>query len=156
MIFFFLREILRGRTSWSFCYEYVYTSIRHTFFDFQTKGTSSFGKRRNKTHTLCRRCGRSSYHIQKSKCAQCGYPSRKLRHCKLSNVFNIFTARLEPGAVAAAWKLRVRKHCVRAINSKEYGVHTCVWIVLKTAVTARSAIHGEIKCRNVCRFEVIC
>ncbi|GFG30131.1 hypothetical protein Cfor_09529 [Coptotermes formosanus] len=45
-----------------------------------TKGTSSFGKRRNKTHTLCRRCGRSSYHIQKSKCAQCGYPSRKLRH----------------------------------------------------------------------------
>ncbi|KAF4517495.1 hypothetical protein B566_EDAN004534 [Ephemera danica] len=45
-----------------------------------TKGTSSFGKRRNKTHTLCRRCGRSAYHIQKSKCAQCGYPSRKLRH----------------------------------------------------------------------------
>ncbi|CAN8010385.1 unnamed protein product, partial [Ixodes pacificus] len=45
-----------------------------------TKGTSSFGKRRNKTHTLCRRCGRSSYHIQKSKCAQCGYPNSKLRH----------------------------------------------------------------------------
>uniref|UniRef100_A0A646QC14 Ribosomal protein L37 n=1 Tax=Hemiscolopendra marginata TaxID=943146 RepID=A0A646QC14_9MYRI len=45
-----------------------------------TKGTSSFGKRRNKTHTLCRRCGRSSYHIQKSRCAQCGYPSKKLRH----------------------------------------------------------------------------
>ena len=22
-----------------------------------TKGTSSFGKRRNKTHTICRRCG---------------------------------------------------------------------------------------------------
>ncbi|KAK4875190.1 hypothetical protein RN001_011612 [Aquatica leii] len=44
-----------------------------------TKGTSSFGKRRNKTHTLCRRCGRSSYHIQKSRCAQCGYPSAKLR-----------------------------------------------------------------------------
>ena len=45
-----------------------------------TKGTSSFGKRRNKKHTLCRRCGRSSYHTQKSKCEQCGYPSRKLRH----------------------------------------------------------------------------
>nr|CAJ17428.1 ribosomal protein L37e [Sphaerius sp. APV-2005] len=44
-----------------------------------TKGTSSFGKRRNKTHTLCRRCGRSSYHIQKSQCAQCGYPSAKMR-----------------------------------------------------------------------------
>ncbi|KAJ0422159.1 hypothetical protein BJY00DRAFT_98189 [Aspergillus carlsbadensis] len=26
-----------------------------------TKGTSSFGKRHNKTHTLCRRCGRRSY-----------------------------------------------------------------------------------------------
>uniref|UniRef100_T1ITA8 Ribosomal protein L37 n=1 Tax=Strigamia maritima TaxID=126957 RepID=T1ITA8_STRMM len=46
----------------------------------QQHGTSSFGKRRNKTHTLCRRCGRSSYHIQKSKCAQCGYPAKKLRH----------------------------------------------------------------------------
>lgn len=48
----------------------------------QTKGTSSFGKRHNKTHTLCRRCGRSSYHIQKSTCAQCGYPAAKLRSCK--------------------------------------------------------------------------
>ncbi|KAG8236001.1 hypothetical protein J437_LFUL019054 [Ladona fulva] len=53
-----------------------------------TKGTSSFGKRRNKTHTLCRRCGRSSYHIQKSKCAQCGYPSRKLRHCQ--NIWSLY------------------------------------------------------------------
>ncbi|XP_055546476.1 probable 60S ribosomal protein L37-A [Wyeomyia smithii] len=44
-----------------------------------TKGTSSFGKRRNKTHTLCRRCGRSSYHIQKHTCSQCGYPSAKIR-----------------------------------------------------------------------------
>ncbi|KAB8236870.1 60S ribosomal eL37 domain-containing protein [Aspergillus alliaceus] len=25
-----------------------------------TKGTSSFGKRHNKTHTLCRRCGQYS------------------------------------------------------------------------------------------------
>ncbi|KAH8247950.1 hypothetical protein KR038_010227, partial [Drosophila bunnanda] len=48
----------------------------------QTKGTSSFGKRHNKTHTLCRRCGRSSYHIQKSTCAQCGYPAAKLRSCE--------------------------------------------------------------------------
>merc|ERR1711879_168917 len=44
-----------------------------------TKGTSSFGKRHNKTHTLCRRCGKSSYHIQKSTCASCGYPSPKMR-----------------------------------------------------------------------------
>ncbi|VDK63126.1 unnamed protein product [Onchocerca ochengi] len=44
-----------------------------------TKGTSSFGKRHNKTHTLCRRCGRSSYHIQKHRCASCGYPSARKR-----------------------------------------------------------------------------
>lgn len=46
-----------------------------------TKGTSSFGKRNDKTHTLCRRCGRKSYHIQKKKCSSCGYPcARKRRY----------------------------------------------------------------------------
>jgi len=44
-----------------------------------TKGTASFGKRHTKSHTLCRRCGRRSFHIQKSRCASCGYPSAKLR-----------------------------------------------------------------------------
>nr|AGN29663.1 60S ribosomal protein L37 [Acartia pacifica]AGN29664.1 60S ribosomal protein L37 [Acartia pacifica]ALS04263.1 60S ribosomal protein L37 [Acartia pacifica]ALS04265.1 60S ribosomal protein L37 [Acartia pacifica]ALS04266.1 60S ribosomal protein L37 [Acartia pacifica] len=44
-----------------------------------TKGTSSFGKRRNKTHTLCRRCGKVSFHIQKKTCAACGYPAAKIR-----------------------------------------------------------------------------
>ncbi|KAL3081749.1 hypothetical protein niasHS_011834 [Heterodera schachtii] len=44
-----------------------------------TKGTSSFGKRHNKTHTLCRRCGRSSYHIQKHTCSSCGYPAKRKR-----------------------------------------------------------------------------
>ena len=56
----------------------------HSLFQFicltlQTKGTSSFGKRRNKTHTLCRRCGRVSFHIQKKTCAACGYPGAKTR-----------------------------------------------------------------------------
>eukprot|EP00300_Choanocystis_sp_HF-7_P033488 c4583_g1_i1.p2 GENE.c4583_g1_i1~~c4583_g1_i1.p2 ORF type:complete len:103 (-),score=12.43 c4583_g1_i1:56-334(-) len=45
-----------------------------------TKGTQSFGKKHNKTHTLCRRCGKSSYNIQKSSCASCGYPSPRLRN----------------------------------------------------------------------------
>ncbi|KAL6274701.1 hypothetical protein ACE6H2_025393 [Prunus campanulata] len=40
-----------------------------------SKGTASFGKRRNKTHTLCVRCGRRSFHLQKSRCASCGFPS---------------------------------------------------------------------------------
>ncbi|XP_055338454.1 probable 60S ribosomal protein L37-A [Paramacrobiotus metropolitanus] len=44
-----------------------------------TKGTSSFGKRHNKTHTICRRCGKSSYHIQKHLCASCGYPHVRIR-----------------------------------------------------------------------------
>ncbi|XP_796231.2 probable 60S ribosomal protein L37-A isoform X2 [Strongylocentrotus purpuratus] len=44
-----------------------------------TKGTSSFGKRHNKTHTFCRRCGRRSYHIQKLTCSSCGYPAKTIR-----------------------------------------------------------------------------
>merc|ERR1712212_521996 len=44
-----------------------------------TKGTSSFGKRLNKSHTLCIRCGRTSYHIQKKTCASCGFPSSRIR-----------------------------------------------------------------------------
>ncbi|EJD48272.1 60S ribosomal protein L37 [Auricularia subglabra TFB-10046 SS5] len=44
-----------------------------------TKGTSSFGKRHTKTHTLCRRCGARAFHRQHKTCAQCGYPSAKLR-----------------------------------------------------------------------------
>ncbi|CAH7676612.1 ribosomal protein L37e-domain-containing protein [Phakopsora pachyrhizi] len=44
-----------------------------------TKGTSSFGKRHSKTHTLCRRCGRRSFHKQGKTCASCGYPAAKTR-----------------------------------------------------------------------------
>ncbi|PAA84170.1 hypothetical protein BOX15_Mlig001815g3, partial [Macrostomum lignano] len=38
-----------------------------------TKGTTSFGKRHNKSHTQCRRCGRKSYHVQKKTCSSCAY-----------------------------------------------------------------------------------
>ncbi|XP_034356826.1 large ribosomal subunit protein eL37-like [Arvicanthis niloticus] len=41
-----------------------------------TKGTSSFGKHRNKTHMLCRRCDSKAYHLQKSTCGKFGYPAR--------------------------------------------------------------------------------
>merc|ERR1712049_68948 len=44
-----------------------------------TKGTSSFGKRRNKTHTLCHGCGKVAFHIQKKVCAPCGFPGAKIR-----------------------------------------------------------------------------
>ncbi|BGO92616.1 hypothetical protein NBRC10512_008163 [Rhodotorula toruloides] len=44
-----------------------------------TKGTTSFGLRHTKSHTLCRRCGRRSFHKQHKSCASCGYPAAKLR-----------------------------------------------------------------------------
>merc|ERR1712106_430525 len=44
-----------------------------------TKGTQSFGKRHNKTPTLCRKCGSRSFHIQKATCAQCGFPAKTTR-----------------------------------------------------------------------------
>lgn len=45
-------------------------------------GTGSFGLRHTKSHTLCRRCGRRSFHIQKSTCGSCGYPAAKIRKCE--------------------------------------------------------------------------
>ncbi|MCL7043572.1 hypothetical protein MKW94_012675 [Papaver nudicaule] len=57
------------------------------------KGTRSFGKRRNKTHTLCVRCGRRSYHLQKSRCAACGYPAARLRNCNHLLLFHSFALR---------------------------------------------------------------
>lgn len=38
-----------------------------------TKGCGRTGCRNDKSHTLCRRCGRRTYHIQKAVCASCGY-----------------------------------------------------------------------------------
>uniref|UniRef100_A0A9J7Z9U9 Ribosomal protein L37 n=1 Tax=Cyprinus carpio carpio TaxID=630221 RepID=A0A9J7Z9U9_CYPCA len=52
-----------------------------------TKGTSSFGKRHNKTHTLCRRCGSKAYHLQKSTCGKCGYPAKRKRKCKCLDLY---------------------------------------------------------------------
>lgn len=56
---------------------------RLIFLDWklQGKGTGSFGKRRNKTHTLCVRCGRRSFHLQKSRCAACAFPAARTRKC---------------------------------------------------------------------------
>ena len=38
-----------------------------------SKGTPSMGKRQKKTHIICRRCGRHSYHAQHRICASCGF-----------------------------------------------------------------------------------
>ena len=37
-------------------------------------------KQIQKTHTACRRCGRTSFHIQKKVCSACGYPAARNRH----------------------------------------------------------------------------
>lgn len=66
-------------TSATLCSPYF---VCHIFCLFQTKGTSSFGKRHNKTHTLCVRCNRSAYHIQKKVCASCRYPAARKRKCE--------------------------------------------------------------------------
>ncbi|XP_032771115.1 60S ribosomal protein L37-like [Rattus rattus] len=44
-----------------------------------TKGTSSFGNHCNKTHTLCCYYGSKAYHLQKSTCGKCGYPTKRKR-----------------------------------------------------------------------------
>lgn len=50
----------------------------------QTKGTYSFGRRNRKSHTLCVRCGKHAYNIQKSRCASCAFPAAKMRRCESS------------------------------------------------------------------------
>lgn len=50
------------------------------------KGAPILTTSQNKSHTLCRRCGRRSFHIQKSTCSSCGYPAAKVRKCTLSTL----------------------------------------------------------------------
>ncbi|XP_057565726.1 60S ribosomal protein L37-like [Hippopotamus amphibius kiboko] len=49
-----------------------------------TKGTSLFGKCRNKTHTLCCCCGSKACHLQKSTCGKCDSPAKQKRKCNWS------------------------------------------------------------------------
>ena len=81
-------QFLRSRTNlgrlacyWSWFIERVASFfLLSVFFSVeQTKGTSSQGKHLSKSHTICRRCHKRSYHIQKSTCASCGYPNPRKR-----------------------------------------------------------------------------
>ncbi|MFH1505503.1 MAG: 50S ribosomal protein L37e [archaeon] len=39
-----------------------------------SKGTPSMGKKSGKkTHIVCRRCGKRTYHARKKRCSSCGY-----------------------------------------------------------------------------------
>ena len=77
------------------------TNTTSCFVSLQTKGTSSFGKRHNKTHTLCRRCGGRCYHIQKKTCSRCGYPTPTMRKCKFD--LPIFVSELISTTVLVTW-----------------------------------------------------
>ncbi|MDI6825602.1 MAG: 50S ribosomal protein L37e [Candidatus Aenigmarchaeota archaeon] len=51
-----------------------------------SKGTPSFGKHQKRTHVLCRRCGRRSFHIRKRRCSACGFgESSKIREYAWQN-----------------------------------------------------------------------
>jgi len=44
------------------------------------KGTPSFGKKNKKTHIICRRCGKHTYHVRDKTCSACGFgKSSKLK-----------------------------------------------------------------------------
>lgn len=39
-----------------------------------SKGTASMGKHNsNKTHIMCRRCGKHTYHVSDKECSSCGF-----------------------------------------------------------------------------------
>jgi large subunit ribosomal protein L37e len=42
-------------------------------------GTPSMGKKNRISHIRCRRCGKHAYLMNKKTCANCGYPSAKIR-----------------------------------------------------------------------------
>ncbi len=42
-----------------------------------SKGTPSFGKRQRKSHVVCRRCGKHSYHARDGVCSACGFGRSK-------------------------------------------------------------------------------
>lgn len=42
-----------------------------------SKGTPSFGKKKKKTHGICRRCGKKAFNRSKGYCAACGFGRTK-------------------------------------------------------------------------------
>ncbi|CCK69181.1 60S ribosomal protein eL37 KNAG_0C00680 [Huiozyma naganishii CBS 8797] len=74
------------------------------------KGTPSFGKRHNKTHTLCKRCGKRSFHVQKSTCAACGYPAAKTRS------FN-WGAKAKRRTTTGTGRMQYMKHVARRFKN---------------------------------------
>ncbi|CAE7514041.1 RPL37A [Symbiodinium natans] len=73
-------------------------------------GTPAMGKRHKKTHSLCPRCGKRSYHTQNKKCAACGYPAAKIRSYEWSKKSK---RRRAPGT----GRMRYVKHIARRFKN---------------------------------------
>mmetsp|Transcript_9544 Transcript_9544/g.20727 ORF Transcript_9544/g.20727 Transcript_9544/m.20727 type:complete len:95 (-) Transcript_9544:49-333(-) len=73
-------------------------------------GTPAMGKRHKKTHGLCPRCGKRSYHLQNKKCAACGYPAAKIRSYEWSKKSK---RRRAPGT----GRMRYVKHIARRFKN---------------------------------------
>ncbi|KAL2470600.1 Large subunit ribosomal protein L37e [Abeliophyllum distichum] len=84
----FLNEILLTGSSSTMACILVYYNVTpitgRSCLQSHGEGNREFGKRRNKTHTLCVRCGRCSFHIQKSRCSACAYLAVRKRTYKWS------------------------------------------------------------------------
>ncbi|CAJ1392245.1 unnamed protein product [Effrenium voratum] len=74
-------------------------------------GTPAMGKRHKKTHSLCPRCGKRSYHQQNKKCAACGYPAAKTRSYEWSKKSK---RRRAPGT----GRMKYVKHIARRFKNK--------------------------------------
>ncbi len=58
------------------------------------KGSPSMGKRQKKSHILCRRCGKRSYHVRDGICSACGFgKSRRMRKFSWQNKKGLGKAR---------------------------------------------------------------
>ncbi|XP_053440798.1 60S ribosomal protein L37-like [Nycticebus coucang] len=73
------------------------------------KGMSSFGKRRNKTHTLCHCYGSKAYHLQKSTCSKCGYPAK----CKRKHNWSAKAKRRNTTGIGQMRHLKIVYHRLR-------------------------------------------
>eukprot|EP00927_Polykrikos_kofoidii_P073389 TRINITY_DN69432_c0_g1_i1.p1 TRINITY_DN69432_c0_g1~~TRINITY_DN69432_c0_g1_i1.p1 ORF type:complete len:168 (-),score=19.49 TRINITY_DN69432_c0_g1_i1:135-638(-) len=77
-------------------------------------GTEAFGKMHKKTHGLCPRCGKRSYHKQNKRCAACGYPAAKKRSYEWSKKSKRRTA---PGTGRCSYTKHIARRAKNGFRS---------------------------------------
>ena len=96
-------------------------------WSIQGRGTPSFGKRHQKTHTLCRRCGRMSYHKQTHTCASCGYPAAKLRKCNNDLILDGWSLKVQQRKGTGTGRMRYLKTIPRVFKNQIKGLAKWMW-----------------------------